>query len=82
MEAEQKPKGVIEDLKGAFTQDFKSGFKLSNDAPENSKDSQELRRANDFSGGISTRTMLKILIPLVILFVVGFLVYVNFFYEI
>ena len=85
--------GVIDDLKNAFLQDSNTSLT----APSNPWDTggwrytrQNLervgnfyaRRRSDFSGNITTKTALKILLPLVVLFVVGFLVYTFFFFTV
>ena len=93
MQENKKPEGVLEDLKNAVMHDFNSSFKVSNQLDQNNqnKNTQNkkentnnlyIRRGNDFSADLSTKTMIKILVPLVVLFVVGFLVYTFFFYSI
>ena len=89
----KETESVIEDLKNAFKQDVGSSFNMPNpldikgridymtDNPEKPGEPY-IRRHDDFSVNLSTKTMLKILIPLVVLFVVGFLVYTFFFYTI
>ncbi len=68
----KKSESVINDLKNAFKQDMGTSFTAVSRPPNRS----------DASGIISTKTALKILLPLVVLFVVGFLIYTFFFYTV
>ena len=68
----KESESVVGDLKNAFKQDLRTSFTPA-DRPYNNRDA---------SGSVSTKTALKILLPLVLLFAVGFLVYTFFFYQI